>query len=133
MNLKMKKVLAARVLGVGIDRVILVPGSLAEVKEAITRQDIVDLHKNGSILIREIRGRTLKDKRKHRRGIGKVKKQAVNKKRVYMTLTRKLRASSMGLLRMKKINKEQYRNVRKMIKASRFKSRRHLMESLHEI
>lgn len=133
MNLRMKKELAAKVLGVGKDRIIFVPQSLAEVKEAITRQDIVDLHKNGSILIREVKGRMLKADRKHRRGVGKVKKKAINKKRIYMTLTRKLRASSMGLLRMKKINKEQYRNVRKMIKASRFKSRRHLMESLHEI
>jgi large subunit ribosomal protein L19e len=133
MNLGMKKVLAAKVLGVGKDRIIFVPQSLGEIKEAITRQDISDLHKSGAILIREERGRLKTVKRKHRRGIGKVKKKAINKKRVYMTLTRKLRASAMGLLRMKKINKDQYRNIRKMVRASRFKSRRHLMESLHEI
>ena len=89
--------------------------------------------KNGSIIIREEKGRLKTVQRKHRRGIGRVKKIAINKKRVYMTLTRKLRASAMGLLRMKKINKDQYQNARKMIRASRFKSRRHLMESLHEI
>ena len=133
MNLRMKKQLAAKVLNVGKDKIIFVPESLGEIKEAITRQDISDLFKNGAILIREQRGRLKTVRRKHRRGIGKVKKKAIDTKRVYMDLTRKLRLSASGLLRMKKINKDQYRNARKMIRASRFKSRRHLMESLNEI
>jgi ribosomal protein L19E len=34
---------------------------------------------------------------------------------------------------MKKITNEQYYNARKMIRASKFKSRRHLLESIKEL
>jgi len=133
MQLNKKKNLAAKVLGVGKDRIIFMQDSLNEIKEAITRQDITDLKNAGAIQIREICGRRKIEKRKHRRGIGKIEQRVPNKKRVYIALTRKLRGSARGLLAMDKINKEQYFNIRRMIKASRFKSRRHLMESLKEI
>ena len=46
MQLSNKKELAAKVLEVGKGRIIFVESALAEIKEAITRQDILDLHKN---------------------------------------------------------------------------------------
>jgi len=133
MQLNKKKELAAKVLGIGKDRIIFMPASLSEIKEAITRQDILDLQKAGAIQIREIRGRKKFIKRKHRRGIGKVEQRVPEKKKVYMLLTRKLRGTARGLLAMKKITVEQYQGIRTMIKASRFKSRRHLIDSLKEI
>ena len=133
MQLNKKKALAAKTLGVGKDRIIFMNGSLTEIKEAITRRDIVDLFNAGAIQIREISGRRTVEKRKHRRGIGKVEQRVPGKKQVYVKLTRKLRSATRGLLAMKKINGEQYANIRKMIRASRFKSRRHLLESLKEI
>ena len=57
MNLAKRKALAAKVLGVGKNRVIFTKESLPEIKEAITRMDIVDLHKSGAIKIREVSGR----------------------------------------------------------------------------
>jgi len=133
MQLNKKKNLAAKALGVGKDRIIFMNESLPEIKEAITRRDILDLANSGAIQIREIGGRKTPEKRKHRRGIGKREQKVPNKKHVYVLLTRKLRSTARGLLAMKKMSNEQYANIRKMIKASKFKSRRHLLESLKEI
>lgn len=133
MQLNKKKNLASKVLGVGKDRIIFMNESLAEIKEAITRRDILDLVNAGAIQLREISGRKTVVKRKHRRGIGKVEQRVPNKKTKYVALTRKLRTTVRGLRAMKKINNEQYHGIRRMIKASKFKSRRHLLESLKEI
>ncbi len=57
MNLEKKKKLAARTLNVGKERIIFLKSRLEEIKEAITRQDIKDLHKDGAIIIKEEKGR----------------------------------------------------------------------------
>ena len=133
MQLAKKKALAAKVLGIGKERVVFVKGNMAEIKEAITRQDILDLHKSGAIKVKEISGRKVIVKRKHRRGVGKVKKRVNKKKQVYVKLTRKLRTNLRSLLKIDKITTDQYRTARKMIRASKFKSKRHMNESLGEI
>ena len=74
MNLTKRKVLAAKGLKVGKNRIIFVKEHLSEIKEAITRMDIQDLHKNGAIQIREVKGRKKIEKRRNRRRVGKVKK-----------------------------------------------------------
>ena len=133
MNLKNKKNLAAKVLKVGKGRIAFTAGNETEIKEAITRQDILDLHKAGAITIKEIKGRKKIKGRKHRRGVGKVKKRVSKRKQEYVKLTRKLRGFVRGLVRTEKIDKEKKREIRKMIKAGKFKSKRHLNESLEEI
>ena len=133
MKLSKKKNLAAKVLGVGKGRIIFVESALNEIKEAITRQDILDLHKNKAIVIRDKKGRKAIEKRKHRRGIGKCRKKVLEEKRKYIALTRKLRKTSKWMLNTKKINSEKYKKIRTMIKASKFKNNRHLLESLGEI
>ena len=55
MNLAKKKSLAARVFGVGKSRVVFAKSRLNEIKEAITKQDIRDLKKDGAITILEIK------------------------------------------------------------------------------
>ena len=57
MQLAKKKELASKVLKVGKNRVVFVESSLPEIKEAITRQDILDLRKSGAIQIKEVSGR----------------------------------------------------------------------------
>lgn len=133
MKLDKKKELAAKVLKVGKRRILFVGESLAEIKEAITRQDILDLHEAGAIQIKEVSGRSTVKKRKHRRGIGKVKKRVNKRKQNYVKLTRKLRGVARGLTRMGKISKEEHQEVRKKIRASKFKSRRHLLEGVEEM
>ena len=57
MNLRRKKELASRALKVGKERISFVESRLDEVKEAITKQDIHDLKKDGAIEIKNISGR----------------------------------------------------------------------------
>jgi large subunit ribosomal protein L19e len=130
MQLNKKKELAAKVLKVGKDRITFTVESLGEIKEAITRQDILDLKNAGSITIKDVKGRRKIVRRKHRRGIGKVKKKVNTRKQDYVKLTRKLRTYTKALLRMDEISKDKYRTVRKMIRAKKFKSKRHLSESV---
>ena len=130
MQLKSKKELAAKVLEVGKDRIYFVHESLNEIKEAITRRDIIDLHKAGSILVKEKKGRKQIVVRKHRRGRGKVRKKAIDMKRVYVLSTRKLRKNAKYLLKSKKIDSEKYRELRRMIRASKFKGKKHMLEHL---
>ena len=132
MNLTKKKELSAKVLKVGKNRIIFIESHLNEIKEAITRQDILDLHKSGAIQIREIKGRKKIVRRKHRRGIGKVKNKVNNRKEEYVIITRKLRTFLKYLLKRGQVDKEQYLDIRKKIRARKFKSKRHLKESFEE-
>ena len=130
MQLAKKKALAAKVLKVGKDRIFFADENLPEIKEAITRQDILDLHKSGAIKIKEVKGRKKVKKRKNRRRIGKIKKRVKTRKQDYVKLTRKLRRFIKSLLRKNEIDKAKHNKIRKMIKAGKFKSKRHLNESL---
>ena len=133
MQLRNKKALAVKVLKVGKARVVFVAGHEDEIKEAITKQDIVDLHKSGAIQIREVKGRRKVIKKKHRRGVGKVKKKIKRRKQEYAKLTRKLRKFSKFMLKTGKIDKEKHKEVRKQIRARKFRSKRHLNESFGEL
>ena len=132
MNLANRKALAAKVLGVGKNRIVFVKESLLEIKEAITRMDIVDLHKAGAIKVREVSGRKKIVRRKHRRRTGKIKGNMKRRKAEYVVITRKLRKFVRGLVRTGKIDKEKNREIRKEIRARKFKSKRQLKDSLGE-
>jgi len=64
MNLGKKKELAKRTLKVG----------KGEIKEAITKQDIRDLKREGAIVIKNIKGRR-KVKKKKKKGVGNIRKK----------------------------------------------------------
>lgn len=130
MNLAKRRVLAAKVLKVGKNRVVFVKENLAEIKEAITRMDIVDLHKSGAIKIREIKGRKKIVGRRHRRRTGKIKGNVNNRKAEYVIITRKLRKFVRGLVRTGKVTKDRNREIRRQIRARKFRSKKQLKESL---
>lgn len=132
MNFTNKKELAAKVLKVGKGRIIFADGRLDEIKEAISRMDILDLHKSGAILIREVKGRKKIVRRKNRRRTGKIKQTVNVRKSEYVIITRKLRRFVRGLFRTGKINAEQKQEIRKQIRARKFKSKRQLKENLEE-
>jgi len=133
MQLAKKKELAAKVLKVGKNRIVFSAEREDEIKEAITRQDILDLHNLGAIKIKDVAGRKKNVKRKHRRKTGSVRKKVKKRKQDYVKLTRKLRKAARELLFQKKIDKEKYRRIRMMIKGRKFRSNRHLNESLEEL
>jgi large subunit ribosomal protein L19e len=130
MNLTNKKELAAKVLKVGKNRIYFVEEHLSEIKEAITRQDITDLYNAGAIQIKDVAGRKKVVKRKHRRRTGKVKLKKNTRKKDYVTLTRKLRKFLKHGLKVGQIDRETYRQSRKQIRAKKFRSKRHLRETL---
>ncbi|NPE27116.1 hypothetical protein HNV12_03890 [Methanococcoides sp. SA1] len=132
MNLTKKKELAAKVLGVGKGRIIFAEGRLTEIKEAISRMDIQDLHKSGAIMIRDVKGRKKIVKRKHRRRTGKIKCKVNVRKKEYVIITRKLRGFVRGLFRTGKIDNEKRIELRKQIRSRKFKSKRQLKEHLEE-
>jgi len=129
MKLDKKKALAANVLKVGKGRIQFDKDRLEEIKEAITKQDIRDLHKEGLIKIKEKKGRRKIVKRK-RRGAGSIKKKVKKRKQEYVKITRKLRNYAQGLKKLGKINEEDYKRLRKEIKAKVFKSKAQLKENL---
>ncbi len=130
MQLAKKKELAAKVLKVGKGRIIFAEGRLNEIKEAISRMDILDLHKGGAISIREIKGRKKIIKRKNRRRVGKIKQNVNTRKAEYVIITRKLRTYVRGLFRTGKINAEEKREIRKQIRSRKFRNKRQLKEHL---
>lgn len=133
MNLLKKKILAAKTLKVGVGRIVLNQERLAEIKEAITRQDILDLYENKAIMIKEIKGRKQKFARKTRRRLGSIRLKKNNSKRKYINITRKLRNYVRELLNQGKINKLQYYTLRKQIRASMYRSKSHLKENLSHL
>jgi large subunit ribosomal protein L19e len=130
MQLAKKKELAAKVLKVGKNRIVFAENRLPEIKEAISRMDILDLHKSGAILIRDVSGRKKIVRRKNRRRTGKIKKNVNTRKAEYVIITRKLRAFVRGAFRTGKIDAEERKEIRKQIRARKFRSKRQLKESL---
>jgi large subunit ribosomal protein L19e len=133
MNLKKKKQLAAKVLNIGKNKIRFNLDSLSEIKEAITKQDIRDLYKDKAILINPAKGKKKIEKRKTRKGFGKIKKKIKNRKRTYVKATRKLRAYLSQLKKQGRINNELFLELRKKIKMRYFRSKMHLKEYLMEI
>jgi len=133
MQLAKKKSLATKVLKAGKNRIVFALGRENEIKEAITRQDILDLYNSGAIIIKEVLGRRRKIRKKRRRKTGSIRKKVKSEKKDYIVLVRKLRRGAKELLNRKKIDREKYKKIRQMIKAQKFKSNRHLNESLEEL
>lgn len=121
MKLNKKKELAARTLNVGKHRIVFVKTRIEEIKEAITKQDIRDLHKDKAILIKQIKGRKKVIKRK-RRGPGKIKKKVKDRKQRYVKETRKLRKILANAKEQGRISGQQVKELRKKIRNRLFKS-----------
>ena len=130
MNLEKRKELAAKVLGVGKNKVYFNPEHLSEIKEAITKQDIRDMLAEGIIAVKETRGRRKKERRKTRRGPGSIHMTVFDRKTEYMILVRKLRRHVSELRKQGKLTKERYLELRKKIKARAFKNKAHLKDHI---
>lgn len=133
MNLAKKKALASKVLGVGKGRILFKQENLKEIKEAITRQDINQLHQEGIIMIKDVKGRRKVVKRKHRRGPGKIKTKVNKRKQEYVKITRKLRTYAKSLRSMALIDRDAYKKIRNKIRMRDFKSKSNLKEYLKSI
>src|SRR3989344_8771257 len=130
MKLDKKKVLAAKVLGVGKGRVIFNKERLDEIKEAITKQDIRELFDAGTISVAQIIGKRVIERRKTRRRMGSIRKKVKSGKRIYIKRTRKLRSYIAELKKHGEITSEQYITLRKQIRASIYRNKTHMREHI---
>lgn len=130
MKLNKKKALAIATFGVGKARIVFNQTRLADINEALTKQDMRDLLADNAITIKPIKGTRTNEPRTLRRRAGSIKKRVKNSKRAYITITRKLRAYVKELLSHETITKEQYYKFRKEIRAHRFKSKAHFKERM---
>jgi large subunit ribosomal protein L19e len=124
MNLGKKKALAARTFKVGLARIEFVKPRLEEIKEAITKQDIRDLYKDGAIKIKNIKGKRTIAGKKKKRTTGNVRKKVNVRKREYVIITRKLRRYLAGM--KDKMTDKERTDIRKKIRNRFFKSQSQL-------
>jgi large subunit ribosomal protein L19e len=132
MNLRSKKRLAAETFGVGKSRIAFVNERIEEIKEAITKQDMRNLLKDGAIVIKEIRGRSKNVNRDKKRHVGKVRRKVNIRKRDYVILTRKLRKVLAEKKKRGELKREEIKEIRVKIRNKIYKSKSHLNEILGE-
>lgn len=121
MDLKKKKLLAARTFGVGESRIKFLEPRLNEIKEALTKQDIKDLYKDGAIIVLPIKGRKKLLNKKKKRSTGNIRKNVNKRKQKYVKLTRKLRKYIVE--NEDKLTKKEKTQLRKKIKNKDFESK----------
>lgn len=133
MNLRKKKELASKALKVGKERVVFVNSRRDEIKEAITKQDVRDLKKEGAILVKDISGRRKNVKRKNKRGTGKVKMKVNTRKQDYVIMTRKLRKIVAGMKQRGELDRDEVKDIRNKIRNRIFKSAANLKKYVGEL
>jgi len=132
MNLRNKRLLVTRTLGIGKARIQFAEKRFADIKEAITKQDIKDLIADGAIMIKDVRGR--KKIEKHRnRSVGNVRKKVNVRKKRYVVMTRKLRRYIAEMKKQDKVSREDFKDIRKKIKNKKFPSLASLKTYLGEL
>jgi len=130
MNLRKKKELAAKTLGVGKNKVSFIKSRLEEIKEAITKQDIRDLFNDGAIFVKPAFGRRKAESGGKRKSTGNVRKKIKERKKKYMILTRKLRGHLAEVNKNGKFTGEPVKEIRRRIKNKEFKNRSGFIEYL---
>ena len=141
-NLRDKRELVARVLGVGANRVRFDPEYLDDVADAITRDNIRSLLTAGTIYIAGVkgtsRGRTRVKHikaRKHGRGHGSKKGSKgarQGKKQIWVKKVRALRHHIKVLKSRGDISKAAYWSLYKKVNGGQVRSRSHLRELIKE-
>jgi len=134
MNLRNKKELAAKTLGVGKSRIVFVLERMDEIKEALTKEDIRALHQEGAILVKDVKGRkTQVKKKKSKRSVGNIRKKVNRRKKDYVIITRKLRKFSGELKNQGRLSGEEVKEIRKKIRNKEFKSKANLKLYIGEL
>ncbi len=142
-NLKAKKRLVSRMVGVGVNRVWFDSQHLEDIADAITRENIRSLMTANTILIKSIKGtsrgraKLKKIQRKKRgttAGLKKGKKGArVGKKQLYVKRIRSLRYLLKVFKDRKEINNQQFWSLYKRAGGNTVRNKAHLRKLVEEI
>jgi large subunit ribosomal protein L19e len=137
-NIRKKRELISRILGVGVNRVRFEPDKLEDVGDSITRENMRSLIGNGTIWTVKTRGTSraraeakLGVRRKHGIGAGskKGKKSTrVGKKTLYVVRVRAMRRHLKVLKDRKDISSETYWSTYKKINGGHVRSLAHLRD-----
>jgi large subunit ribosomal protein L19e len=137
-NIRKKRELVARILGVGVNRIRFEPDKLEDVADSITRENIRALIKNGAIWTARRRGTSryrakVKHMTRKKRGIGigskKGRKTArVGKKKLYIAKIRGMRHHLKVLKDRNDINRETYWSLYKKANGGQVRTLGHLRE-----
>ena len=141
-NIKKKRELVSRILGVGSNRVRFEPDRLEDIGDSITRENIRSLVNSGAIWTVQrkgtSRGRSVDKKsvwKIHGKGPGskKGKRTArVGKKEVYVVRVRSMRYHLKVLKERKDINNDVYWNLYKKVNGGQVRSLAHLRDLVKE-
>lgn len=142
-NLKAKKRLVSRVVGVGLDRIKFDPESGDDIADAITRDNIRSLISAGAITIKAAKGtsrgrakfkKAQKQKRGTKPGSKKGRKGArVGKKQVYVAKVRALRHRLKVAKDRKEITNPQFWELYRKIGGNTVRNIAHLRSLIEEI
>ncbi len=143
MKLKHQKKLAAKALGVGLARIWLDPSAKDELKEAITKADVLGLMDKGIIKVRQIKGisrhraiaRHKQRMKGRQRGHGRrkgAKTARTQPKREWINKVRLQRKVIKELRNKKGILPADYRKLYKKVKGGVFRSKRHLLQVIEQ-
>lgn len=142
-NLKTKRKLVSRILGVGVDRVKFDPDHLDEVADAITRDNIRSLITANVIEVRPIRGtskgrsyfkKLQRGKRGTKQGSKKGAKGArAGKKEIYVNKIRAMRHQLKVSKARKEIANDVYWNLYKQVNGNQVRNLAHLRSLIEEV
>ena len=129
-NLSFQRELAAKALGVGMGRIKFDPEKLEDIEDAITREDIRRLYREGAIEVLPpagtSRGRTRA--RGGGRGPGSRRGTSEGGKERWIRQVRALRRTLRSLRDRGEIDSKLYRRLYMLVKGGAVRSRRRLME-----
>jgi len=142
-KLSTQRRIAAKILGVGVNRVWIDPTRIEDVSAAITRDDVKRFIRDGTIKARPERGisrartreRLLARKKGRRHGAGSRRGTAKTrqpKKAAWIKTVRPLRSMLRELRDKDIIEAREYRRLYRMIKGGSFRSKAHLQTYLKE-
>jgi large subunit ribosomal protein L19e len=143
MKLDKVKKLAARLLKTGTKNIWMNPEEFEELKGCMTKEDVREQIKKGHLKKKASfgqsmgRSRKMKEKRKkgRKRGFGKRRgtvKARVQKKRAWIQAVRAQRKFLVELKEKKKVSKEQYSKIYRLVKGGYFKGKRYIEHYLKE-
>jgi len=133
-NVKNKRRLIARYLGVGIDRVWIDPEAVDEVMDIDTREDVMILIRRGIVKVKNISGQQHRI-RKRKRGPGSrkgPKTSRMSKKELWMQRVRAQRKFLRYLRDKGLLTRKQYRLLYRRVKGGMFRSKAHLLDYIKE-